>query len=151
MECSHQKKGGKVTSSMHSRLFLTSCLCSVVLIIAVIITISLTATDVTGQLDRTEKQPIQSYTINSLVVTLMPDGQSKVQYDISVDPRNQETNVKLFGQTRNVTAEDLSSNNSIETSLSEDLHNVTLVSLGATNVKVRYDTPDLTGVNKIQF
>jgi tetratricopeptide (TPR) repeat protein len=41
----------------------------------------------------------------------------------------------------------LSSNNSIETSFSEDLHNVTLVSLGATNVKIRYDTPDLTQKN----
>jgi tetratricopeptide (TPR) repeat protein len=77
----------------------------------------------------------------------MPDGQSEVQYDISVDPRKQETNVKLFGQTRNLTARDLSSNNSIETSFSEDLHNVTLVSLGATNVKIRYDTPDLTQKN----
>ena len=141
------KRGGKVTSSMHSRPFLTSCLCFVVLIIAIIITISPTATDVTGQLDRIEKQPTQPYTINSLVITLMPDGQSKVQYDISVDPRKQETNVKLFGQTRNLTARDLSSNNSIETSFSEDLHNVTLVSLGATNVKIRYDTPDLTQKN----
>ena len=141
------KRGGKVTSSMHSRPFLTSCLCFVVLIIAIIITLLLTATDVTGQLDRTQKQPTQSYTINSLVITLMPDGQSKVQYDISVDPRKQETNVKLFGQTRNLTARDLSSNNSIETSFSEDLHNVTLVSLGATNVKIRYDTPDLTQKN----
>jgi tetratricopeptide (TPR) repeat protein len=141
------KRGGKVTSSMHSRPFLTSCLCFVVLIIAIIITISPTATDVTGQLDRIEKQPTQPYTINSLVITLMPDGQSEVQYDISVDPRKQETNVKLFGQTRNLTARDLSSNNSIETSFSEDLHNVTLVSLGATNVKIRYDTPDLTQKN----
>jgi hypothetical protein len=132
---------------MHSRLFLTSCLCSVVLIIAIIIIISPPAIDVIGQLDRTEKQPIQLYTINSLVITLMPDGQSKVQYDISVDPRKQETNVKLFGQTRNLTAWDLSSNNSIETSLSEDLHNATLVSLGATNIKIRYDTPDLTQKN----
>jgi hypothetical protein len=118
-----------------------------VLVIAIIIAISPAAPDVTGQLDRTEKQPTQSYTINSLVVTLLPDGQSKVQYDISVDPRKQETNVKLFGQTRNLTARDLSSNNSIETSLSEDLHNVTLVSLGATNVKIQYDTPDLTQKN----
>jgi hypothetical protein len=141
------KRGGKVTSSMHSRPFLTSCLCFVVLIITIIITLLLTATDVTGQLDRTQKQPTQPYTINSLVITLMPDGQSEVQYDISVDPRKQETNVKLFGQTRNLTARDLSSNNSIETSFSEDLHNVTLVSLGATNVKIRYDTPDLTQKN----
>jgi uncharacterized membrane protein len=76
----------------------------------------------------------------------MSDGQSKVQYDISVDPRKQETNVKLFGQTRNLTAQDLSSN-SIETSLSKDLHNVTLISLGATNVRIQYDTPDLTQKN----
>jgi uncharacterized membrane protein len=146
VECSYQKEGGKVTSSMHSRLFLTSCLCFIVLIIAIIITISPTATDVTGQLDRSEKQFTQLYTIDSLAITLMPDGQSKVQYDISVDPRKQETNVKLFGQTRNLTAQDLSSN-SIETSLSEDLHNVTLISLGATNVRIQYITPDLTQKN----
>ena len=130
MECSHQKEGIEVTSSIHCRLLLTSCLCSVVLIIAIIIIlISPTPTDVTGQLDRIENQPTQSYTINSLVITLMPDGQSKVQYDISVDPRKQETSVKLFGQTRNLTAQDISGNNSIETSLSEDPDNVTLVSL----------------------
>jgi hypothetical protein len=146
MECNHQKEGGKVTSSMHSRLFSTSCSCFVVLIIAITITISPRATDITGQLDRSEKQPTQAYTIDSLVITLMSDGQSKVQYDISVDPRNQETNVKLFGQTRNLTAQDLSSN-SIETSLSEDPHNVTLISLGATNVRIQYDTPDLTQKN----
>ena len=77
----------------------------------------------------------------------MPDGQSKVQYDISVDPRKQETTVKLFGQTRNLTAQELSGNNSIESSLSEDLENVTLVSLGVTNVNIQYDTPDLTQKN----
>lgn len=104
------------------------------------------ATDITGQLDQSEKQPTHTYTIDSLVITLMPDGQSKVQYDISVDPRKQETNVKLFGQTRNITAQD-SSSNSIETILSEDLRNVTLISLGATNARIQYDTPDLTQKN----
>ena len=113
----------------------------------IIIIISPATTDVTGQLDRIEKRLTQPYTINSLLITLMPDGQSKVQYDISVDPRKQETTVKLFGQTRNLTAQDLSGNNSIESTLSDDLANVTLVSLGVTNVNIQYDTPDFTQKN----
>ena len=108
MKCSQQKEGDEVTSSMYRRLLLTSGLCFVVLIMPIIITISPAATDVTGQLDRIENRPTQPYTINSLFITLMPDGQSKVQYDISVDPRKQETTVKLFGQTRNLTAQELS-------------------------------------------
>src|SRR5215204_6966966 len=142
-------EGIEVTSTIHCRPFLTGYLCSVVLIIVIIIIIfiSLTAINAIGQIAQKENQSTQSHTINSLVITLTPDGQSNVQYDISVDPRKQETNVSLFGQTRNLTAHDISSNNSIETSFSEDLHNVTLVSLGATNVKIRYDTPDLTQKN----
>jgi hypothetical protein len=147
MKCSQRKEGYEVTNSMHRRLLLISGLLSAVLIMPIIIIISPATTDVTGQLDRIENRLTQPYTINSLVITLMPDGQSKVQYDISVDPRKQETTVKLFGQTRNLTAQDLSGNNSIESSLSEDLENVTLVSLGVTNVNIQYDTPDLTQKN----
>jgi len=100
-----------------------------------------------GQTVQNEKQFTQSYALNSLVITLMPDGQSKVQYDISVDPSKQETNVRLFGQTRNLTAQDISGNKSVETSLTESLENVTLVTLGVTNVKIQYNTPDLTQKN----
>ena len=147
MKCSQRKEGYEVTNSMYRRLLLSSGLLSAVLIMPIIIIISPATTDVTGQLDRIENRPTQPYTINSLFITLMPDGQSKVQYDISVDPRKQETTVKLFGQTRNLTAQELSGNNSIESSLSEDLENVTLVSLGVTNVNIQYDTPDLTQKN----
>jgi hypothetical protein len=62
---------------------------------------SLTAINAIGQIAQKENQSTQSHTINSLLITLMPDGQSKVQYDISVDPRKQETSVSLFGQTTN--------------------------------------------------
>jgi hypothetical protein len=141
-ECS-----GVTSIIIHCRPFLTGFLFSVVLITLTIITI-ISLTTVTpnaiGQIAQKEKQSTQSYTINSLVITLMPDGQSKVQYDISVDPRKQETNVGLFGQTRNLTAQDISGNKSIETRLTESLDNVTLLTLGLTNVKIQYDTPDLT-------
>ena len=147
MKSSQRKEGNEVTNSVHCRLLLSSGLLSAVLIMPIIIIISPATTDVTGQLDRIENRLTQPYTITSLVITLLPDGQSKVQYDISVDPRKQETTVKLFGQTRNLTAQDLSGNNSIESSLSEDLENVTLVSLGVTNVNIQYDTPDFTQKN----
>jgi uncharacterized membrane protein len=141
------KRSWRTTSIIHCRPFLTGCLYSVVLIIAIIIIISLTATNAIGQIPQTEKLSTQPYTINSLVIILMPDGQSEVQYDISVDPRMQETNVGLFGQTRNLTAYDIQNDKPIETSLTENLDSVTLVTLGVTNVKIQYDTPDLTKKN----
>lgn len=143
------REGIEVTSTIHCRPFLTGYLCSVVLIIVIIIIIfiSLTAINAIGQIAQKENQSTQSHTINSLVITLMPDGQSKVQYDISVDPRKQETSVSLFGQTRNLTAHDISGNNSIETSLTENLDTVTLATVGVTNVKIQYNTPDLTQKN----
>jgi len=139
-------EGIEVTSTIHCRPFLTGYLCSVVLIIVIIIIIfiSLTAINAIGQIAQKENQSTQSHTINSLVITLTPDGQSNVQYDISVDPRKQETNVSLFGQTRNLTAHDISGNNSIETSLTENLDTVTLATVGVTNIKIQYNTPDLT-------
>jgi hypothetical protein len=118
-----------------------------VLIIALITIVLPAATLVVGQIPQEEKLSTQQYTIDSIVITLMSDGQSKVQYDISVDPRRQETNVGLFGQTKNLTAWDVSGNKSIETIVAEDLNNVTLVSLGVTNVKIQYNTPDLTQKN----
>lgn len=142
------REGSEVTSTIHCRPFLTGYSCSVVLIIVIIIIfISLTAINAIGQIAQKENQSTQSHTINSLVITLMPDGQSKVQYDISVDPRKQETSVSLFGQTRNLTAHDISGNNSIETSLTENLDTVTLATVGVTNVKIQYNTPDLTQKN----
>jgi hypothetical protein len=142
------REGIEVTNTIHCRPFLTGYLCSVVLIIVIIIVfISLTPINAIGQIAPKENQSTQSHTINSLVITLMPDGQSKVQYDISVDPRKQETSVSLFGQTRNLTAHDISGNNSIETSLTENPDTVTLATVGVTNVKIQYNTPDLTQKN----
>ena len=147
------RKGSAVTSPsniIQCRHLLIGCLCPVVLtVIIIIVIISMTAAthNAIGQTVQNEKQFTQSYALNSLVITLMPDGQSKVQYDISVDPSKQETNVRLFGQTRNLTAQDISGNKSVETSLTESLENVTLVTLGVTNVKIQYNTPDLTQKN----
>jgi hypothetical protein len=118
----------------------------IVLTIILITSVLPSAVLVAGQTPQNEKQS-QQYTIDSIVITLTPDGQSKVQYDISVDPRKQETSVGLFGQTKNLTAWDVSGNKSIETNIAEDLDNVTLVSLGVTNVKIQYNTPDLTQKN----
>ena len=85
----------------------------------------------------------QQYSVNSFLVILWPDGQADIQYDISIDPHKPETNVRLFGQTKNVSAED-KAGNPIGTRLNEQLDNVTLDSLGVTNAIINYRTPDLT-------
>jgi uncharacterized membrane protein len=85
----------------------------------------------------------QQYSVNSFLVTLWPDGQADIQYDISIDPHRPETNVRLFGQTKNVSAGD-KAGNPIGTILNEQLDNVTLDSLGVTNAIINYRTPDLT-------
>jgi hypothetical protein len=45
---------------------------------------------------------------------------------------------------KQLTEHDILGNNSIETSLTENLDTVTLATVGVTNVKIQYNTPDLT-------
>jgi uncharacterized membrane protein len=125
--------------SIDSKLFLSF----VTLIMIIVSPLTSLATGQADQNQKEEEQQQQQHEINSLVITLLADGQANVQYDISIDPRKQETNFQLFGQTRNVTAQD-KSGDPIGTRLNEKLDNLTLDSLGVTNAIIQYNTPDLT-------